>query len=127
MCGGQKRETTTVFEAFNAGRTFSCTMVIFKGKRLKCEWFYGHPDSLMLLFGSLTMAWGQMFTEQLPRDDPRPHDLQLDSHSNRVYNWDYIQLMKATNAHVMAFRSHTKHALRTAKQSTLQKFTTQLV
>lgn len=58
-----------------------------------------------------------MFTEQLSRDDPKPHALLLDGHSNHVYNLDFIQLMKAKNVHVMAYLSHTTHALQPADKA----------
>lgn len=79
VTAGEKGETTTVLAAFNAAGTFSCTMVIFKGKRLRCEWLYGCPEYVAVrvsdngwINSDLFLKWGQMFTEKLPRDDPRP-------------------------------------------------------
>lgn len=124
VTAGEKGETTTVLAAFNAAGTFSQTMVIFKGKRLRCEWLYGCPENVAVRVSDngwinrdLFQEWGQMFTELLPKDDPRPHVLLLDGHSSHVYNLDFIQLMKAKNVHVMAYPPHTTHALQPADKA----------
>ncbi len=65
----------------------------------------------------LFLELGQMFTEQLPRDNPRPHVLLLDRHSSHVYNLDFIQLVKAISVGVMAYPSHTRLALQLADKA----------
>lgn len=54
--------------------TFNHTMLIFKEKRLMCQWFYGRPEKVAVgvcdggwMNSDLFLERSQMFTEQLPR------------------------------------------------------------
>ena len=50
VCAGEKGETTTCLAAFNAEGTYSQTMIIFKGKRVRAEWLQGCPENTSLQY-----------------------------------------------------------------------------
>lgn len=87
VTSGEKGETTTVLAGFNAVGTYTPTMVIFKGKRLRAEWLEERPEKAIIrvsdngwINSQLFLEWGQQFVQQLPEEDPRPHVLLLDGH-----------------------------------------------
>jgi len=124
VCAGEKGETTTCLAAFNAEGTYSRTMIIFKGKRVRSEWLQGCPENISVrcsdngwITSDLFLEWGQMFIQSLPRDDPRPHLLLLDGHSSHTYNLEFIKLLKSNNVHIMCYPAHTTHALQPADKA----------
>ncbi|CAM4555686.1 unnamed protein product [Leuciscus chuanchicus] len=124
VCAGEKGETTTCLAAFNAEGTYSRTIIIFKGKRVRSEWLQGCPENTSVrcsdngwITSDLFLEWGQMFIQSFPRDDPRPHFLLLDGHSSHVYNLEFIKLLKSKNVHIMCYPAHTTHALQPADKA----------
>lgn len=54
-------------------------MIIFKGKRLRCEWLQHCPENVTVqvlvnsrINADLFLEWGQLFVQSLPQDDARP-------------------------------------------------------
>jgi len=99
-------------------------MVIFKGKRLKSEWCVGPSAGTLVrvsdngwITSELFLQWGQMFVENLPKDDTRPHLLLLDGHGSHVFNLSFLQLMKENNIHPVCFPPHTTHWLQPADKT----------
>ncbi|KAJ8389535.1 hypothetical protein AAFF_G00119250 [Aldrovandia affinis] len=99
-------------------------MVIFKGKRLRAEWLHRCPGNITVrmsengwINADLFLAWGQMFVQSLPKDDPRPHILLLAGHSSHVYNLKFLNLMKSRNVHILCYPSHTTHVLQPADKA----------
>ena len=124
ITAGEKGETTTCLAAFNAVGKYSRSMVIFKAKRLRPEWVCGCPENVAVrisdngcIKADLFLEWGQMFLQDLPKYDPRPHILLLDGHSSHVYNMDFLKLMKSRNVHIMCYPPHTTHALQPADKA----------
>lgn len=124
VTSGEKGETTTVLAGFNAVGTYTPTMVIFKGKRLRAEWLEERPEKAIIrvsdngwINSQLFLEWGQRFVQQLPKEDPRPHVLLLDGHYSHVFNLEFLELMKKNNIHVVSYPPHTTHALQPADRS----------
>lgn len=124
ITSGEKGETTTALACFNAAGEYGPLMVIFKAKRVKCEWSYDIPPKTILratekgwIASDILVDWGQYFVSNLPKEDARPHVLLLDGHSSHVYNLAFLQLMKASNVHVMCYPPHVTHKLQPADKS----------
>lgn len=124
ITSGEKGETTTVLASFNAAGEYGSTLVIFKAKRIKCEWLFNMPSDTILrasdtgwITSDQLVDWGRQFVSKLDKTDPRPHVLLLDGHSSHVYNPEFLHLMKANNVSVMCYPSHATHKLQPADKS----------
>lgn len=79
VCAGEKGETTTGMAAFNAECIFSQTVIMFKGKWLRCEWLQQCPENVTVQvsdngwINDVFLEWAQLFVQSLPKDDARPH------------------------------------------------------
>lgn len=109
--------------SLNAAGDYGPLLIIFKGKRLRAEWCFGAPNTLIRtsengwINSELFLDWGKYFIAHLPKEDSRPHVLLLDGHSGHVFNIEFLTLMRDNNVHVMCFPPHTTHILQPADRA----------
>ena len=124
ITANEKGQTVTALACFNAVGTYAPLLFVFKAKRLQTSWGVGAPADAIVkvsdngwITATLFTEWAESFVKSLPKDDTRPHVLQLDGHSSHIYNLPFIELMKANNIHPFAFPPHCTHCLQPADKS----------